>query len=772
MLNFFSISNRMCRLKESKLKKTIRSSFIFLAFFTFALFSYTLFSFPTESAKPDKANQLIKPSESTETEESVENDNGYYAKIPRFSSPPKIDGKLDNPLWDEALALESFTQYQPQEGARPSEKTVALLGFDDKNLYIAMQCFDSNPKALRACLTKRDKNEGDDEIHIYLDTFDDKKRAFVFQMNPCGVQTDGIFTDTQKKIRRGEVVSDIDKNWDGYFTSDAQIDDKGYTVEMAIPFKSLRFPNTQNQVWGLQIMRKIPRKNEEIYWSPRSRDVNGFLIQSGKLEIEGKIERGRNFEVMPVVTALKQSGDKFDPEQGLNLKYGITSDLTADITYNPDFSQVESDIPQNEVNRRYPIKYPEKRPFFLEGFDFFQTPIELVYTRKIVNPQWGIKLTGKSGKTTIGFLSTADESPSGIDVPGISDSLDMDSQKAAVNIFRLKRDLYSESYVGFTLTDKQMGDSWSSLSKNYNRVVGVDGLFKFKEYYRFNFHIVSSLSKVGNVNTGIVPAYQITLSRISRHWDLYFYWKGLPADFDAASGFFMRKDIKSFHARITYNFLPQTDLFVSISPRFEYRRIYNLANVFTDEQFNFSSTIVGWRQSRLWFCLYNKLETWEGIIFRQRSFRANLISNPFSWLSGNLIFQLGDGIYYSESPYLGYKTELSGNMTIKPMSNFQLFYNFSRNRFLKERGGEEVYTINIISQHIRFQFSRNLSLRLITDFNDYDKKLYNSFLFSYEYRPGTVLYLGIDDNQEKNDAGIFRSSGRFYFIKFSYWWRM
>jgi len=145
----------------------------------------------------------------------------------------------------------------------------------------------------------------------------------------------------------------FDKNWDAFFLSDAKVDNQGYTVELAIPFKSLRFPNSQPQVWGLQISRSIRRKNEEIYWRPRSRNVNGFLIQAGTLEIDGRVEMGKNLEIMPVVTGLKQTGQKIDPEAGLNLKYGITSDLTADITYNPDFSQVEADMPQIDVNQRY-----------------------------------------------------------------------------------------------------------------------------------------------------------------------------------------------------------------------------------------------------------------------------------------------------------------------------------------------------------------------------------------------------------------------------------
>ncbi|MCK4760046.1 MAG: carbohydrate binding family 9 domain-containing protein, partial [Candidatus Aminicenantes bacterium] len=237
-----------------------------------------------------------------------------------------MDGSLENSLWEKGEILDTFTQYEPQEGARPTERTIVYIGYDKKNLYIAARCFDSNPQGIRACFAKRDSVQGDDDLTIYLDTFNDKKRAFVFQVNPCGIQTDGIYTETRRRGRGRGGFFGFDRYWDTYFLSNAKRDDEGYTVEMAIPFKSLRFPNTETQVWGLQIMRTIRRKNEEIYWHPRSRNVNGFLIQAGTLEIDGSIERGRNLELMPVLTGLKQDEEKIEPEAGLNLKYGITSD--------------------------------------------------------------------------------------------------------------------------------------------------------------------------------------------------------------------------------------------------------------------------------------------------------------------------------------------------------------------------------------------------------------------------------------------------------------
>lgn len=704
-----------------------------------------------------------------------ENNDNYYIKIPEFISPPKIDGKLENPIWKRGAILDTFTQYEPQEGARPSERTLVYIGYDKKNIYIAVHCFDSNTKGIRASLTERDSVYGDDEVTIYLDTFNDKKRAFVFQVNPYGIQTDGIYTETRRR-GRGRGFFGFDKSWDTFFLSDAQIDETGYTIELAIPFKSLRFPNTDSQTWGLQIMRTIRRKNEEIYWFPRSRDINGFLVQSGTLRIDGTIEKGKNFEVMPVMTGLKQSDKKIESEAGINLKYGITSDLTADITYNPDFSQIEADMPQVEVNQRYALYYAEKRPFFLEGKDLFDTPLELAYTRKIVDPQWGVKLTGKTGKTSIGFLSVYDQNPPEITLQSSSDEDEEEQEgdnpyNALVNIFRLRRDLFTESYIGLIVTDKEMGYSWNSLSNNYNRVAGFDGHFKFKDYYRFSFQVLGSQSKVGNEKTGFIPAMYFSLGRTARHLNFSASWTSIPADFEAASGFFRRKDIQSLRTRLSYTLLPQNDMIISIRPSIEYNRIFNFDNTLTDEEVQFSCFINGWKQSYLWATLSSEMERYEGIEFHRNSFRGNFSSAPFSWLSSNVSYSFGDAIYYDENPYLGYKTSLGFRVTLKPLTNLRLFYSFRNTDFYKAKGGEKEYKVNIISQRINYQISRPLSLRLITDYNDYTGKLYISALISYEYRPGTVFYFGIDDNQEKNDSGIFRRVGRYYFIKFSYWWR-
>ncbi len=318
-----------------------------------------------------------------------------------------------------------------------------------------------------------------------------------------------------------------------------------------------------------------------------------------------------------------------------------------------------------------------------------------------------------------------------------------------------------------------MGRSVDSLTDNTNRVLGLDGHLKFNNYYRFSFQFLGSMSKVGEETTDLVPAMNLSLSRTARHLTFSANWTSIHPDFEAGTGFFRRKDIHSFNSRIGYAFLPMNDMIISIRPSFEYRRIYDFNNTLTDEQYRFSFFLNGWRQSHLWATYSDGLERYGGIDFHKKSYRASLGADPFSWLSGNISYSFGDSIYYSgKPPYLGYKTSIGGRLTIKPIANLRLFYNFRNDMFYREKGGEKEYEVNIISQRINLQLTRALSLRLITDYNDYYKKLYNSILLSYEYRPGTVFYFGIDDNQEEDDSGIWRGEGRYYFIKFSYWWRI
>lgn len=682
--------------------------------------------------------------------------------IPVLSESPKIDGKVDNDLWErEALRIDEFLQFVPKEKGIPTEKTVAYIGMDEKNLYIAFRCFDSQPQKIRAAITNRDNIIDDDWVLVSLDTFNEKRRAFWFFLNPIGVQMDGI------RIEEGG-SDNLDGSWDAVFYAEGEIDSDGYTVELSIPFKSLRFPDERNKKWGLILGRTIARTGEIIIWPPASKDIPGLLTQQSIISIDGEVEKGRNFELMPVVTSLKKKEKSADFQPGLNFKWGINSDMTLDMTVNPDFSQIEADAPQIDVNQRFALYYPEKRPFFLEGMEIFRFPeIEMVYTRRIIDPLAGVKLTGKTGRFTYGLLSAYDTSPTE-SLWDIHNGEGYGIDNALFNIFRVKADVFSESYIGFCLADKEMDGS-------YNRVAGLDGQLKFNQKYFFSFQALGSKTKYREEESEFAPAVYADFNYFSKHVGAGLYWMSLHPDFEASSGFANRVDYKTVGAYSFFRLLPEKKNLNQIDFRLQAGRRYdyfgsNIQDEWLRTQVNFRLS----EFSQLNLSYQRSMEQYSGIDFNKNSFGISGQFMMIKWLSPlGFQFQTGNSIYYdTEDPFLGYSNVYGLFMNFKPSKRLQMGTSFSKQTFWDKWGGELLFDYNVIRQRFTYQFTKELSLRTIVDYNHFYKKLYGSFLFSYILRPGTVFFLGLDNNLIRDEAGIYVQDDYSIFIKFSYWWRI
>ena len=332
----------------------------------------------------------------------------------------------------------------------------------------------SDPSLIRAYRVDRDRIMLDDKMSVYFDTLLDQQRAFVFSVNGYGIQGDSLMGG------RGGGFGGVprgDPSWDALFDSAGVLVADGWTAEISIPFKSLRYPSRgsgEPHTWGFQIARSIGSKNETVVWSPVFRSISGFLTQMGVLQDIVSLSTSRNLEILPTFTGIQVGSldtttgvfadDDVTPEGGLTVKYGIASNLTADLTVNPDFSQIESDRPQIEVNRRFPLFFLELRPFFLEGQEVFSTrgSANLVHTRTIVDPRYGGKLTGKVGKTTLGVLVADDQAPGKRDDPADPAF----GQTAQFFVGRVRYDMYTESYIGAIVTDREFMDA-------YNRVAVV-----------------------------------------------------------------------------------------------------------------------------------------------------------------------------------------------------------------------------------------------------------------------------------------------------------
>ncbi|HJP94359.1 MAG TPA: DUF5916 domain-containing protein [Pyrinomonadaceae bacterium] len=497
-------------------------------------------------------------------------------KPPLFTKPPVIDGKLDDEVWKTAIVLKDFYQVQPGDNLIPQNPTEVRLGYDARFLYIAFHCFD-DPSKVRATIPKRDQIWDDDYVGILFDTFNDQRRAYEFDFNPLGVQADGIWT---------EGVSE-DFSLDLVMESKGMVTNDGYTIEIAIPFKSLRYVAGKDKLWGIHFWRRTKRLNNSLdMWIPLDRDKNSWLAQAGHLTgLEG-LSTERTLELIPSLTvsetgkrksalpfnALGGTPDpgrfvnepvKLDP--GLTGKYTLTPTITLDFTLNPDFAQVESDQLVVTANQRFPIFFEEKRPFFLEGIDIFSTQIAAVHTRTIIDPDYAVKLTGKVNRNTFGLLLASDNGPGNFSeedrtnpnvFPGIQRLVD---KNASVGILRLKRDVgKSDSFVGFLTTYHRFVD-------NYNELGGFDGRFRVDKQTTFSWQVLGTRTRHqfffpeegetrDSKQNGFI--YAVDYNQNGRHFGHEFAMVGRTRYYVADVGFNRRANTNNPNWFIRYNSEP------------------------------------------------------------------------------------------------------------------------------------------------------------------------------------------------------------------------
>ncbi len=485
--------------------------------------------------------------------------NGFEGQLdvvpPRLADPDiDVDGRLGDPAWSEAALLTGFSQYDPSERIPATQETEVLLLISEDAIYFGVRAFDDNPGGVRATVGERDTfYRTDDYIHFVLDTFDDQRQAYSIVVNPLGVQQDGLWIEGRVGRFGRNFGPPIDWNPDFVWDSEGRVEDWGYALEVRIPLKSIRFPEADEQEWGLQVFRRIQRLGFDESWAPVTKDVANRLTLSGSLIGLRDLERGLFLELNPVLTGTRQGtfdagADAFTREPvsgefGFNAKYGLTSNLTLDATYNPDFSQVEADAGQIAVNERFALFFEEKRPFFLEGTEIFTMPKNLVYTRSIVNPVGGAKLAGKAGSFQLGYLGAVDD-PEGSGEP---------AERPVVNLLRARRDLGSASTLGMVYADRTTG------ADRYNRMLGFDGRFVLKRSYTLTVigagsrtATTGSDSETGNPVTGSYLSLQ--LQRASPTLTFNLELEDADHGFNAGSGLIPRIGDTRVQSRLEYNF--------------------------------------------------------------------------------------------------------------------------------------------------------------------------------------------------------------------------
>ncbi|MBC8646985.1 MAG: carbohydrate binding family 9 domain-containing protein, partial [Thermoanaerobaculia bacterium] len=461
----------------------------------------------------------------------------------RAAGTIQVDGVLDETAWQQADRMELPVETFPGDNVTAPVKTEGFILFDDKYLYVGIRAQDPAPHKIRAHLSDRDKAFSDDFVGVVLDTFNDERRGFEFFVNPLGVQMD-LF---QNDVGGGE-----DSTWDAIWASAGRITAEGYVVEMAIPFSSLRFRRAAGeQTWGVDMLRIYPRSQRyRVGLQALSRNRNCYVCQFSKITGFEGITPGRNLEFDPTLTGQRTDqredfpdgpleGGDLDIEPGLTARWGITPNLTLNAALNPDFSQVEADVGQLDINTQFTLFFPEKRPFFLEGADFFQTPIQAVYTRTVADPDWGTKLTGKEGKSAIGVFIARDDLTNLI-IPGSQgSSLTSFRDNNHAGVFRYRYDVGKNSTVGALYTGRDAQDY-------ANHVTGADAFIRVTPRDQVRLQALASRTRypgfiVSDFNqpdgTFTDHAYRFDYQHSTRNWFWFAEYEDIGEDFRADSGF-------------------------------------------------------------------------------------------------------------------------------------------------------------------------------------------------------------------------------------------
>jgi hypothetical protein len=712
-------------------------------------------------------------------------------RVTAAASKIKVDGVLDEPAWQSAARLPLRYETRPAENAPPPVETEVFVTYDHDNLYLGFRAHDPDPAQIRAHVSDRDTAFNDDFVGIVLDPFNDERRGFEFFVNPLGVQMD-LFQD--------DVGGSEDETWDAIWNAAGTIDAGGYTVEIAIPWSSLRFPRfAGEQTWGFDALRFYPRdQRHRISSHPLSRSIACYLCQASKMIGFSGVTPGRNMEIDPTVTSNRTDGRQgdaldqpfrqgsFDTEFGVTGKWGVTPNLTLNAAINPDFSQVEADAAQLDVNTQFALFFPEKRPFFLEGADFFRTPFNAVFTRNLADPSWGAKLTGKEGKSGMGLFVSRDDRTNLI-LPG-STSSDLASFAFATTdaVLRYRRDLGKNSALGVLLTGRE-GDDYS------NRLGGFDGLYRIDDSNQVRGQLLRSQTRFPLARSADDPdlpggtltddALWLSYDHNSRNWYGYARYEDVGHDFRADMGFMPQVDYKFMLAGLGHNWYGKRWSQFDVGGDWDRREDQSGQRL--EEEIEFFAHLHGPRQSFFSVDGGQRDTFFNGVTFDQTFVSANAEAQLTGDLYLGLFARGGDQIDYVN-------TQAGKVLHLEPSMRFDLGRH-SRTRLshvferLDVRGGR-LFTANLTQLSTVYQWNVRTFFRAIVQYTriertpglyisqdpaDVDPKserLFTQLLFSYKLNPQTVFFLGYSDNSLAEQTYDLTRANRTFFLKIGYAW--
>jgi hypothetical protein len=698
---------------------------------------------------------------------------GDFMRPVRTATPPRIDGKLDDPIWSKALMVTGFRTFIPDFGKAVPESTVAYAAYDEENLYFAFRCFDPTPSAIKATMAQRDNIRNDDWICLNIDTFNDRQSLFAFYVNPYGVQMDSRGTNTSEDIS-------IDLVW----YSAGQIDDQGYTVEVSIPLKSIRYSDGDPTMMGIFFERQIGRRLEHVSYPPLDpKQGYQFLTEMGLLEYSG-LKHYTFWELLPSFTYKQQ----FQQDQGnlakfadlgragLSAKYGITPQLILDAAYNPDFSQVEADAGQVDVNLRSPLFFAEKRPFFLEGTDLLNLGgIDLsrqqgvqygVYTRTIVNPLVGIKMSGKVSRE--GALASI------LVVDNLTDGRATNyGSHSVIPILRYKHTLDDDSYLGVLYSGREWGPT-------FNRVAGFDGVQRLTQSTTIEFHALGSSTR--STDSAITNGGH-ALSLLCRSTSRDFDW-GLEANkvsdaFELDGGYVTRAGLMGFNAYATPRIYPSSTFINRIdigvfasSLRDDPSGLWE-----TNNRITLNAVILGSLSAGVRYTYAS--EVYLGQRFSDNAFQIAGGGQFSKAINLSVSIRHGNAVIYQSSPEQGIATVATASLSFQPWDQFNLITTATYASLFHSSDNSLVYEYPLARLRLTYQWNQYFFVRAIAEYNGYRKSLTDDFLLSFTYIPGTVVYLGYGSLFERtawNQTAYLPSTSyletyRGIFFKMSYLWR-
>jgi hypothetical protein len=713
-------------------------------------------------------------------------------RVPRAASPVRIDGVLDEAAWANAVVIPVDIEFRPGENTPAPVETACLLTYDDRALYAAFRAADPRPAEIRAHLSDRDQAHRDDNVGILLDTFNDQRRGFEFFVNPLGVQMESSVTD----ISGGNESED--ESWDAIWESAGRITADGYEVEIAIPFTTLRFVGGDaEKVWGFAAVRNHPRSVRAGYVSmPVERTRNCWVCQWGKIVGFEGIRPGRNLELDPTVTgqrteALADEDDITSPlvtdstaEVGVSARWGVTPNLSLNAAVNPDFSQVEADAARLDVNTRFALFYPEKRPFFQEGADFFGTPLDAVYTRTVADPSWGVKLTGKPGAQAVGVFVARDAVtnlvfPSNQGSEG--DSLD---QPATAGVVRYRRDLGESSTVGVLATDRE-GESYA------NRVAGVDAVFRLGTTDSVELQLLGSRTRYPDqlaADHGQPQgefdgsAFHLEYSHETRDWGAWLELEDLSEGFRADLGFIPRVDVRGGEAGVQRVWWREGgSWFTRIATGAEVSRVEDHTGRLTDQEAQLFLNYEGPLQSTGIVELVRAKEYFDGVTYDldQGFFFVNV--RPTGDVTCSIRVSGGDAIDYENSrPATQLRIGPEGTLNV----GRHLFFGAEHELEELHVEGGRLYRANLSQLKAVYQFNVRTFVRVILHRLDVRRdpalyvdaadarteRLFAQLLFSYKINPQTVFFLGTSDTRDGTELIDMTTTNRTVFVKLGYAW--